>query len=126
MFTRENIFTTLRLYCGQRTVAITPDMVLKNHGFDSLDMADLALHLEGCYDIRIPNSEVAMWTTVESVISTVAALLSLRVGNVDDGITDVNFLKWLYARLVLKHGEKHSYDYMRRFTKIIEKMEKGS
>lgn len=38
-------------------------------------------------------------------------------------MTDVEFLKWLRERLIIKHGENRNYDYMHRLGEIILKME---
>ena len=37
-------------------------------------------------------------------------------------MSDKEFLKWIYERLVEVHNENENYDYMWRFRKIIEQL----
>ena len=75
MHTTQDIFTTIKLYCELRGLVITTDTVLQDNDFDSLDVVDLGMHLEECYSIKIHDSEVGSWTTVDSVIDTVIKAL---------------------------------------------------
>ena len=36
---------------------------------------------------------------------------------------DAEHLKWLYQRMIYNHDEDFNVDYMRRFAKIISKLE---
>lgn len=36
---------------------------------------------------------------------------------------DAKHLSWIYQRMLLQHNEDYSMDYMRRFAKIIDKLQ---
>lgn len=71
MHTRQTILDTIALFCEPRKLAPTPDTILQDHGFDSLDLVELDMYLEDKYGISIEDSTASKWTTVDSVIDTV-------------------------------------------------------
>lgn len=104
MHTRQTILATIAVFCeAKKFAAPTPVTVLKDHGFDSLDLVELDMHLEDCYGITIRDSDAESWTTVDSVIDTVVAAIQFPHNRVNAAIQDIltefhaataNFPQW--------------------------------
>lgn len=48
--------------------------------FDSLDKQELAINLEECFDLALPEEQVSQWRTVADAIGTLGAALAHREG----------------------------------------------
>ncbi len=75
MLTRQIILASIVEFCLPRKITPTTDTILRDHGFDSLDLIDLSMHLEDRYGISLQDETTSKWKTVGAIIDMVMAAL---------------------------------------------------
>lgn len=70
----ERLNKIIREYKGDKTVNLTPDMVIKQDlGMSSFDLIQLACEIEDDFDIEIPDEAIRNFKTIADIIDFLEA-----------------------------------------------------
>lgn len=70
----ERLNKIIREYKGDKTVNLTPDMVIKQDlGMSSFDLIQLACEIEDDFDIEIPDEAIRNFKTIADIIDFLGA-----------------------------------------------------